>query len=113
LKAPIVDAPNVKVRNVEAHDVDTRVEARDILAGFLADLREKAVPVSVYLVNGLRLRGRIDAFDPFVLRLADHAGIQLIYKHAVSTVIPADEAAQGAAPARPAIVTTRKARSRP
>lgn len=55
---------------------------------FLNLLRKERVPVNVYLVNGIKLTGHIEAFDPFVIVLRN-ATSQMIYKHAVSTVQPA------------------------
>jgi len=46
--------------------------------------------VSVFLVNGIRLTGRIAAFDHYVVQLKDGSGMQMIYKHAISTVVPQD-----------------------
>jgi host factor-I protein len=54
---------------------------------FLNQLRRERIPVTIYLTNGVRLRGLIKGFDNFVILLKD-ANEQLIYKHAVSTVAP-------------------------
>lgn len=54
---------------------------------FLNQLRKEKVPVVVYLTNGVRLKGVIKGFDNFVILLKE-ATSQMIYKHAVSTVIP-------------------------
>ena len=50
-------------------------------------LRRERVPVSLYLVNGIRLQGRIDSCDAHVL-LPKNVGTQMVSKHAVSTVVP-------------------------
>lgn len=55
---------------------------------FLNLLRKDHVPVNVYLVNGIKLTGQIEAFDQFVIVLKN-ATSQMVYKHAVSTVQPA------------------------
>ncbi|MDE0009319.1 MAG: RNA chaperone Hfq [Gammaproteobacteria bacterium] len=55
---------------------------------FLNALRRERVPVSIYLVNGIKLQGQIDAFDQFVVMLRNSVS-QMIYKHAISTVVPA------------------------
>ena len=55
---------------------------------FLNALRRDRVPVSVYLVNGIKLQGQIDSFDQFVVLLKNSVS-QMIYKHAISTVVPA------------------------
>ncbi len=54
---------------------------------FLNALRKSKVPVSIYLVNGIKLQGQIDSFDPFVIFLRNSVS-QMVYKHAVSTVVP-------------------------
>jgi host factor-I protein len=48
----------------------------------------KRVPVSIYLVNGIKLQGQIDSFDQFVVLLKNSVS-QMVYKHAISTVVPA------------------------
>jgi host factor-I protein len=55
---------------------------------FLNALRKEKVPVSIYLVNGIKLQGQIDAFDQFVVLLKNSVN-QMVYKHAISTVVPA------------------------
>jgi host factor-I protein len=55
---------------------------------FLNQLRKERVPVSIYLVNGIKLQGQIDSFDQFVVLLRNTVN-QMVYKHAISTVVPA------------------------
>ena len=55
---------------------------------FLNTLRKERIPVSIYLVNGIKLQGQIESFDPFVVLLRNSVS-QLIYKHAISTIVPA------------------------
>ena len=55
---------------------------------FLNQLRKERVPVSIYLVNGIKLQGQIDSFDQFVVLLKNTVN-QMVYKHAISTVVPA------------------------
>ncbi len=55
---------------------------------FLNALRKERVPVSIYLVNGIKLQGQIDSFDQFVVLLKNSVS-QMVYKHAISTVVPA------------------------
>jgi host factor-I protein len=55
---------------------------------FLNQLRKERVPVSIYLVNGIKLQGQIDSFDQFVVLLKNSVS-QMVYKHAISTVVPA------------------------
>lgn len=55
---------------------------------FLNALRRERVPVSIYLVNGIKLQGTIESFDQFVVLLRSTVS-QMVYKHAISTVVPA------------------------
>ena len=55
---------------------------------FLNMLRKEKVPVSIYLVNGIKLQGQVDSFDQFVVLLKNTVN-QMVYKHAISTVVPA------------------------
>ena len=54
---------------------------------FLNALRKERVPVSIYLVNGIKLQGQVDSFDQFVVLLRSTVS-QMVYKHAISTVVP-------------------------
>ena len=55
---------------------------------FLNALRKERVPVSIYLVNGIKLQGQIDSFDQFVVLLRNSRS-QMGYKHDISTIVPA------------------------
>lgn len=55
---------------------------------YLNTLRKERVPVSIYLVNGIKLQGQIESFDQFVILLKNTVS-QMVYKHAISTVVPA------------------------
>ena len=55
---------------------------------FLNILRKERVPVSIFLVNGIKLQGQIESFDQFVVPLKNTVS-QMVYKHAISTVVPA------------------------
>mgnify|MGYP003571087018 CR=1 FL=1 len=54
---------------------------------FLNALRKERIPVSIYLVNGIKLQGQVESFDQFVILLKNSVS-QLVYKHAVSTIVP-------------------------
>lgn len=54
---------------------------------YLNALRRDRTPVSVYLVNGIKLQGQIESFDQFVVVLRNSVS-QMVYKHAISTVVP-------------------------
>lgn len=62
-------------------------KAQSLQDPFLNMLRKDRVPVSIYLVNGIKLQGQIDAFDQFVVLLRNSVS-QMVYKHAISTVVP-------------------------
>ncbi|MFK8068199.1 MAG: RNA chaperone Hfq [Gammaproteobacteria bacterium] len=55
---------------------------------YLNALRKERVPVSIFLVNGIKLQGQIESFDQFVILLKNSVS-QMVYKHAISTVVPA------------------------
>ena len=61
--------------------------ANNLQDSYLNQLRKDKTPVVVYLTNGVRLRGVIKGFDNFVLVLKETSQ-QLIYKHAISTIVP-------------------------
>jgi len=54
---------------------------------YLNTLRKERIPVSIYLVNGIKLQGQIESFDQFVILLKNTVS-QMVYKHAISTVVP-------------------------
>ncbi|MAS82041.1 MAG: RNA chaperone Hfq [Legionellales bacterium] len=54
---------------------------------FLNLLRKERIPVSIFLVNGIKLQGHVESFDQFVILLRNTVS-QLVYKHAVSTIVP-------------------------
>jgi len=54
---------------------------------FLNALRVEHVPVSIYLVNGIKLQGQVESFDQYVV-LLKNAVTQMVYKHAISTIVP-------------------------
>ncbi|GAB4171127.1 MAG: RNA chaperone Hfq [Wenzhouxiangellaceae bacterium] len=59
---------------------------------YLNALRKERVPVSIFLVNGIKLQGQIESFDNFVVLLRNtlkNSASQMIYKHAISTIVPA------------------------
>lgn len=55
---------------------------------YLNALRRERIPVSIYLVNGIKLQGQIESFDQFVILLKNTVS-QMVYKHAISTIVPA------------------------
>ncbi len=62
-------------------------KGQNIQDPFLNILRKDRVPVSIFLVNGIKLQGTVDSFDQFVV-LLKNVNTQVIYKHAISTILP-------------------------
>ena len=58
---------------------------------YLKTLKEKELKVVIYLVNGVRLTGSITGFDNFVIIVDTNTGQQMVYKHAVSTLVPEED----------------------
>lgn len=54
---------------------------------FLNALRKERIPVSIFLVNGIKLQGQVESFDQFVVLLRNSVN-QMVYKHAISTIVP-------------------------
>ncbi len=54
---------------------------------FLNILRRERIPVSIYLINGIKLQGQVESFDQYVVLLRNSV-TQMVYKHAISTVVP-------------------------
>lgn len=55
---------------------------------FLNILRKERISVSIYLVNGIKLQGQVESFDQYVVLLKNTV-TQMVYKHAISTIVPA------------------------
>ena len=62
-------------------------KAQSLQEPYLNTLRKERIPVSIYLVNGIKLQGQVDSFDQFVVVLRSTVS-QMIYKHAISTIVP-------------------------
>lgn len=62
---------------------------------FLNALRKEKVPVAIYLVNGIKLQGQVESFDQFVILLKNSVS-QMVYKHAISTIVPTRNVSMGA-----------------
>jgi host factor-I protein len=84
LTRTFVLANNSKLKNKE----NPMAKGQSLQDPFLNALRKERVPVSIYLVNGIKLQGQIDSFDQFVVLLKNSVS-QMVYKHAISTVVPA------------------------
>ena len=57
---------------------------------FLNTARKQKIRVSIYLVNGIRLQGRIRSFDTYTILLDDGRNQTLVFKHAITTIIPSE-----------------------
>jgi len=57
----------------------------------LNEVRKKNIPVIVYLINGFQLKGEVIGFDNFTIILSSDNKEQLIYKHAISTILPQEK----------------------
>ena len=55
---------------------------------FLARARQRRTPVTVFLVNGFQMRGYVTGFDAFTVVLSSDGKQQVVYKHAISTIVP-------------------------
>jgi host factor-I protein len=65
----------------------TMAKGQSLQEPFLNTLRRDKIPVSIYLVNGIKLQGQVESFDQFVILLKNSVS-QMVYKHAISTVVP-------------------------
>jgi host factor-I protein len=94
-------APAVRLIGVHNDNIADHVEGKLMSKGqtlqdpFLNALRRERVPVAVYLVNGIKLQGTIESFDQFVVLLRNTVS-QMVYKHAISTVVPSRNVKVGA-----------------
>ena len=61
-------------------------KAENIQEPFLNALRKEGTPVSIYLVNGIKLQGKIESYDAFIILLKNGSS-QIVYKHAISTIV--------------------------
>ena len=62
-------------------------KGQNLQDNFLNALRKEHTPVSIFLVNGIKLQGKIDSFDQYVIMLKNTVS-QMVYKHAISTIVP-------------------------
>jgi host factor-I protein len=77
----------------------TEKQTQNIQDGFLNSARKERLPVTIYLLSGVKLSGRIRSFDKYSVVLESNSQEQLIFKHAISTVVLPRA---GAAPPSPA-----------
>lgn len=62
-------------------------KGQNLQDNFLNALRKDHTPVSIFLVNGIKLQGKVDSFDQYVVMLKNTVS-QMVYKHAISTIVP-------------------------
>ena len=63
-------------------------ETMNLQDAILSEVRRDRVPVTLFLMNGFQLRGVVTGFDSFVVVLVTDGKQQMIYKHAISTLVP-------------------------
>lgn len=66
----------------------TKTKNVNVQDHFLSKICRSGAPVTVFLMNGYQLRGRVRAFDPYMVALYSDEKQQMIYKHAISTITP-------------------------
>jgi host factor-I protein len=58
---------------------------------FLNTARKRRVKVTIFLINGVRIQGKVKSFDTFTILVEDGRQQTLVYKHAISTIVPAEK----------------------
>jgi host factor-I protein len=76
------------VQQKEGVSVMSAEKTQNVQDVFLNHIRKNKIPVTIFLINGVKLQGVISSFDNFSLLLRRDGHVQLVYKHAVSTVMP-------------------------
>ena len=74
-------------------------EVMNLQDTILKELRREKVPVTLFLMNGFQLRGTVSGYDNFVVVLVTDGKQQMIYKHAISTLVPIRPLKLGGQPA--------------
>ena len=74
-------------------------EVMNLQDAILKELRREKVPVTLFLMNGFQLRGTVSGYDNFVVVLVTDGKQQMIYKHAISTLVPIRPLKLGGRPA--------------
>jgi host factor-I protein len=90
---PRIGFPSRSLGGVNTAEIDKRPQmppekVQNLQDAFLNHVRKQKVPVTIFLVNGVKLQGVITWFDNFCLLLRRDAQSQLVYKHAISTIMP-------------------------
>ena len=87
LSAVLSGGPNQERKS----EVDSMIEAKDLQERLLFRAQELQKTVLIFTMNGFQMRGVIVGSDRFVIALKDNKGLQMVYKHAISTVVLAEE----------------------
>ena len=74
-------------------------EVMNLQDAILKEVRREKIPVTLFLMNGFQLRGTISGYDNFVVVLVTDGKQQMIYKHAISTLVPIRPLKLGGQPA--------------
>lgn len=83
----VLSGPNQERKS----EVDSMIEAKDLQERLLFRAQELQKPVLIFTMNGFQMRGVIVGSDRFVIALKDNKWLQMVYKHAISTVVLAEE----------------------
>lgn len=83
----VLSGPNQERKS----EVDSMIEAKDLQERLLFRAQELQKPVLIFTMSGFQMRGVIVGSDRFVIALKDNKGLQMVYKHAISTVVLAEE----------------------
>jgi host factor-I protein len=78
----------IKIKHNDNMENQKMSKGQSLQDPFLNALRKERVPVSIFLVNGIKLQGQVESFDQFVVLLKNSVS-QMVYKHAISTIVPA------------------------
>jgi len=72
----------------EAGQIGVNLAHQSLQDPFLETLRKDRIPVSIFLLNGIKLQGQIEAFDQYAISVRG-VSVQVIYKHVIATIVPA------------------------
>ena len=76
-------------KEINKESFDMATDKQNLQDSFLNQLRKSKISVTIFLINGVKLQGVITWFDNFCLLLRRDGQSQLVYKHAISTIMPA------------------------
>ena len=82
--------PDVGTVSLQEEDIMAIQSISALQDMFLKEVRDQRVEVTIFLANGIRLLGQIRSFDNFTVQLVRGNGTQVVYKHAISTIHPAE-----------------------